>query len=133
MNNRLNTNHVHNRDLILFNDLYNEEKYLGGIRSFDGVTYEAYHELITANAIDPDDAQNCAPTAGEIGEFLRDHPNFTAHGYAVSPKRDDYRVSFEGVSCDSAYSQNDLLDFVNLFRFADEFSIEPNYLYCWFD
>ena len=124
---------VNHRDMILFDELYDEEKYFGGIRSFDGVNYDDFRELLSSNLIDPEDAQNYAPTAGEIGEFLREHPNFTAHGYAVSPMRDDYRISFEGVSCELEYSKEDMLDFVNLFRLADEFTIEPGSLYCWFD
>ena len=30
-------------------------------------------------------------------DFMKKQPDVTAHGYAVSPKRDDYRVTIEGL------------------------------------
>ena len=120
------------RDMILFGEPYDEEKYLGGIRSFEGLTAEEYRKLYAIMAIDPNDSQNSAPTAREIYEFIDEYPGFTAHGYAVSPERDDHRISFEGV--EGMYKTTEELEaFFNLFRFADNFTAGDGYAYAWFD
>ena len=120
------------RDMILFGEPYNEEKYFGGVRHFDGMTADEYSRLFAIGAIDPEDSQNCAPAAWEIYEFIKEHPSFTAHGYVVSPERDDHRISLEGV--DGTYeSIEEMQDFITLFRFADEFSISNGEAYAWFD
>ena len=121
------------RDRILFGERYESKKYSGGIRYFDDLDYDRLKTLLDQKLADLEEQHNCAPEIGEIAEFLDKHKNFTAHGYAVSPERDDFRVSLEGVECGDEYSKQDMLDFVELFRFADEFSIDDTGMYCWFD
>ena len=128
----LNRNNVNARDLILFGEKFCEDKYLGGIRRFESLSVSGLQNLLALNAIDPEEQHNCAPTTQEIYDFMKDHDNFTAHGYAVSTSRDDYRISLEGVEgfCET---RADMEDFVNMFRFADEFSISDGEAWCWFD
>ena len=122
------------RDEVLFHEPFNEDSYFGGIRHFIGLTYNKWERLLDLRVADPEERQNCAPTCGEIMEFIREHPNFTAHGYTVSPNRDDYRVSIEGVFCDPGFTTKDLIDTVNLFAGADEFDVsEEDGIYVWFD
>ena len=131
----LNKANVNKRDLILFGEDYDPRKYSGGIRYFSGLDYSGLTELFRLDVIDPDDRQNeDAPNSSEFLEFLYDHARFTAEGYAVSPERDDYCVSLEGVDCDGYFSPKDLVDFVMMFRFANEFSVDTEEgLHCWYD
>lgn len=119
------------RDNIIFGE-HNTRAYTGGIRRFENLPLGKLEELINSNFIDTRDRQNAAPTIKDIYEFMKKYPAYTAHGYAVTIKRDDYRVSLEGVSKErGADSPQELADFTELFKFADEFSTSP--MYCWFD
>lgn len=130
----LNKANVNKRDLILFGEDYDPRKYFGGIRRFTDLSYTGLKKLFDLDVVDPHERQNEAPEVAEFLEFLQDHAGFTAEGYAVSPERDDYRVSLEGVDCDEDFSLEDLVDFVMTFRFADEFSVDPEEgLHCWYD
>ena len=133
MRKELNKSNVNQRDLVLFYEPYDEKKYYGGIRHFDAISYADCQELCKLDVLNPDGRQNCAPPAKEIMEFLRLHPNFRAHGYAVSPKRDDYRVSLEGVECGPGYSLNDVWDLFRILKYPDEYSVTEDGILCWFD
>lgn len=121
------------RDQIVFGENYNSEKYMGGIRRFDYLNAEDLNKLLNLGLADPDEQQNEAPTTKEISNFLNNHQNFWAHGYVVSPERDDYRVSLEGVECGSDYDLSDVQDFFSLFKYPDEVIVEKTGMYCWFD
>lgn len=121
------------RDRIVFGESYNSDRYMGGIRRFDHLNAEDLNKLLDLGLADPDEQQNEAPTTKEIAKFLNDHQNFWAHGYVVSPERDDYRVSLEGVECGSDYDLSDVQDFFSLFKYPDEVSVEETGMYCWFD
>ena len=129
----LNRERVHQRDLVLFNEPYDESKYAGGIRHFSELYGDDLQELFRLGVIDPRDAQNCCPNVTKIAAFLKDHKNFSAHGYAVSKKRDDYRVSLEGVACGPGYSMQDVWDFFRLFKAPDEFRVDELGMRCWYD
>lgn len=129
----LNKANVHQRDLVLFHEPYDESKYPGGVRRYDGISYADCKELYDLKVLDPEERQNAAPSVREIVEFLKRHPNFRAHGYAVSPKRNDYRVSIEGVECGSGYDLEDVWDFFRVFEYPDELSVTEEGMRCWFD
>ncbi len=130
----LNKQKVNNRDMILFNEPYDAKKYnMGGIRKIESISFEDYVDLLRVGAIDPEDRQNSAPTAEEIMKFVGAHPNFYAFGYAVSPLRDDCRVSIEGVICTEEYSLEDVWDFFEVFQYPDELTIQKGLLRCWYD
>ena len=122
------------RDMLLFGETYDEKKYFGGVRRFDSLDVQTASKLLNNGFVDPDENQNGSPTASEIIDFCLEYPdNWTIHGYAVSPKRDDCRVTFEGVASNAELSIEEITDFVTLFRFADEFSIGDNGAWCWYD
>ena len=120
------------RDELLFGE-FDLDKYSGGIRRFEDLGYDDLKYLMEQRFISYGDYQNCSPCAGDIMHFMEDYTKFTAHGYAVSPNRGDYRITLEGVELTGEYDHETLLAFIEMFRFADEFDIEPYRLYCWYD
>lgn len=119
------------RDKLIFGEV-NPEAYSGGIRYFDSMTLATIQDLFAKGFINADDKQNDAPNAGEIKAFIERYPEYTAHGYAVSPTRWDYRVTFEGVTKDApADSVEELKDFTELFKDAEE--INTAIMDCWYD
>lgn len=115
----------------------------GFIKDYDllyyaGLTAEGLKLLIEKGYADPEDRQNSAPSIGEFLEFMKAHPRFGAHGYIVTPERDDYRVSVEGLSCCGADIE-DIVAFTNEYAHADEFSIDQSeegegyVCRCWYD
>ena len=123
---------VATRDKIIFGE-YEEKKYIGGLRHFENLTLENLQKLVKENFACTEDKQNDCPTIGEVMEFMTKYPNYTAHGYVVSIKREAYRVSIEGVSKDgAAESAEELKDFKTLFSKADEL-VTGVQMYCWFD
>ncbi len=124
---------IKTRDTLIFGK-FEPDKYAGGIRRFENVSFEVLDRLITEKFCDPNDCQNCAPSIRLIHGFMEKHPGYAAHGYAVELPRKDYRVSIEGVTKDTGYaSVKELEDFVNLFHDADDFEAGPEGMYCWFD
>lgn len=121
------------RDQMVFGENYDKTKYPGGVRYFDRLDAKTLRTLLYKKLADPAEQQNDAPPVSEIAEFLDGHPNFWAHGYAVSPERDDHRISLEGVECGSDYDLSDVQDFFSLFKYPDEVSVEKTGMYCWFD
>ena len=106
---------------------------IGGTERFKDVPLKALRMLVDLNLADPEDAQNDAPTLREFIKFMEKYPQCMAHGYAVSPNRDDYRVTIEGLSCRKECVTEELKDdFIEMFRCADEFSIKDG-LRCWYD
>lgn len=119
------------RDSML-NDVYGNKQEAYDIFRFDGVTADTLQKLVDLKYADPDEYQNEAPPIGEILEFLKENPDFTAHGYAVTARRDDYRISLEGVEGNSR-DFDQISRFMNMFRFADEFETGIGYQRAWFD
>lgn len=108
----------------------------GGIRKFKNATVEQIKTLIDENFLAPSDRQNFSPTAGEFLDFMQNYPEVRAHGYVVSPDRDDYRVTIEGLECPEFKLTEDsfglYINFVKLCRHADELEINSE-LYSWWD
>ena len=121
------------RDSILFSET---PSFGGGIGRFFGLSLENLEKLINQNFIELDDCQNDAPSVNEIYMFMKMYPTVTAHGYAVTKERSDYRVSLEGVECTdpgTICDPNFMRDFTNTFRHADEFSLTSEIASCWYD
>lgn len=129
----LDKKNVDERDKIIFGEKYKQNKYLGGCRSFSDLDVDALKQLIDMNFIDLEECQNFSPSVEEFYEFMKSHPCITCHGYAVSPERSDYRVTIEGLEYIGIVTMEMLVDFVDMFREADEFSVSTNGLYCWYD
>ena len=121
---------IRRRDTLIFG------KYWPGydVKRFEGISVDTLETLIQEGFADPEEAQNCAPSTQEFLEFMRQYPGYKAHGYVISEKRHDCRVSIEGVvKGRSCASDKELMAFVAMFRYADEFEIGPDGMYCWFD
>ena len=108
-------------------------KYLGGCQSFEQLTLDRLILLLDEGFIDPEEYQNCSPDTMEFKAFLDAYPEATVHGYMVSPQRDDYRITIEGMEYHGEVSKQMLYDFIEMFRTADDFTFHDDYLYCWFD
>lgn len=103
------------------------------ILKYYGLTAEALDTLIEEHFADENERQNSAPTIGTIRKFLHAHPSFTAHGYIVTPNREDYRVSIEGVESDKS-TPEEIKAFTKIFHRADDFVIGGDgSCYCWYD
>ncbi len=122
------------RDEIIFGE-YDKSKYSGGCRRFEGLDVEILNKLVDLDFLELDECQNNSPTTEEFIIFMEQYDGYTAHGYTIIDSRGDYRVTIEGIekSSDDCISNDELIDFVDTFRFADELTIEKFVLYCWYD
>jgi hypothetical protein len=71
--------------------------YVGGVASFDDLDAAELAWLLNEKFIDPDDAQNAAPSVWLIFRFLCEHPTVRASGYVVSLERLDYRTAIDDI------------------------------------
>lgn len=106
---------------------------IGKIIKFKNLSFNKLKTLKQQNFLDPNETQNDSPTIQEIMDFMEINPKFTAHGYAISPNRDDYRISIEGVYLQGGYTKKELKNFTKLFNDADDFQIKDTELYAWYD
>lgn len=97
------------------------------------ISLEQLLELKKEGLIDLDEYQNNSPTVAEFIDFLTDYPKFNAHGYIVTPEREDSRVSLEGLEVEEELTTDEILAFSNKFHLADEFEVQRNYARCWWD
>lgn len=122
------------RDALLFQDLYRPEKYSCGTREFSLVDVNTLLVLTEGGFLDLSDRQNeVAPSIGEIIDFMKKHKGFYVAGYAVSPNRDDYRISIDTIFKHKKIFKYDIRDFNRLFGDADVYSCKNNFLYAWYD
>ena len=124
------------RDEIIFG-AYKKEKYSGGVRRFN-CSRETILNLLEEDFISPDECQNCSPYVKDFVEYTEGIDETKFECYAVSPDRDDYRVSIEGVDFiipDTDYDKVTMA--VDISRSADEFSFEHAktnyYIHAWWD
>lgn len=123
---------IEERDKIIFRS-YDPDKYMGGVRNFEYMTADTLSWLLEEHYADPEERQNDSPSIQEFFDYVCCHPGFTLHGYAVSDKRPDYRITITGVdSADAEYTYEDVEEFKKKFGNADELETE-NGLYCWYD
>jgi hypothetical protein len=124
------------RDEIIFKD--SRPNYAGGIIRVELTEYQL-DQLFEEKFIDPKGTQNYSPSNKEIYDFIRKSPiPFKALAYTVSPEREDYRVSLEGVTFTAKgyteiYTKADLIHFFDTFKYADELKITEDILYAWYD
>lgn len=105
----------------------------GQITRFSKVNYFTLKQLIDEDFLKINDSWNNAPEVEVFLDFLRENSQFTCHGYAVNPEREDYRISIEGVHFEGDVTLDLVVPFVNNFRHADEFIVTKDKLYCWYD
>jgi len=119
------------RDELL--NLINEQYECGGIVSFDNLDVETFKKLLDEDFVDPNRRQNYSPTAYEFYEFMVKYPQLKAIGYAVSPKRSDYRISIEGLICSDDISDELKIEFKEFCEEADELMVKTTRLRAWWD
>jgi len=114
----------------------NTKEGIGGIVRFKNLSFDQVKQLMEEKFLNPDDQQNSAPTCGEFFSLISKHPQMRAHGYAVTPNREDYRVSIEGVEFRGLITE-EIKDSIIKYELNDadvfELSIREGYLYCWWD
>ena len=150
------------RDQIIFGEPYNgnvkpdfksksfddflklvNKYYSGGVRRFDELTIEKLKELIDKKFIDEEEQQNEGPTIKKflaVASKIKENDSSAEiffHGYAVSPDRDDYRVSIDAITV-STENYNIIVDKIyeplrEMCSNADDLDIDENELYAWWD
>ncbi len=125
------------REQMIFNRQYSSDYYrYGGICHFEHLTYETARELLERGFISPEDRQNEAPRAEDFIRFMAEHEpeRWFLHGYAVSPAREDVRISIEGIGSIGSLSDHDMVDFLRTFSSADSlFAEDGRPVFCWYD
>ncbi len=99
---------------------------------FEGLSYKDLLTCIKKGWADPEETQNSSPSIQELADFLKDNPAFKAHGYVVSPRREDRRISLEGVKAYKRPSPRSVQAFLKMFRQADECDVVMPYR-AWYD
>ena len=107
---------------------------IGGTERFEGMTLKVINELVRNNFLDLAHSFNNSPTMGYFKNFMEKYPNegLTAHGYQISPEREDYDVSIEGLEASST-NAGFISDFAKTFSNADELDSECGKQRCWYD
>lgn len=126
------------RDTIIFgNPIDWQNCCLSGIHSFEALTVDQLQELLDRGFADPTERQNFSPTIGELFQFGQSQKikgfDWTFQGYVVSPNREDYRVSIDGIEWRGDACYQIIADFEVIAQNADELNIEPNFLRAWWD
>lgn len=104
-----------------------------GISRLKGVPLNVLEKLIVHGFVRLGEWNSCAGVQNLFLPFLLRHPDFTAHGYAVSKERQDSRIVIEGIECDAPMTMETVIDFANTFHRADEFSLSSSRARCWYD
>ena len=125
---------IEERDKIIFErEIDWDQEGSGGIMRFRELDIVQLEQLNEKGLLDLEDYQNDSPSVKEFMAFMKKYPAVTAIGYVVSPKRDDVRVSLEGIECEQAEVTPELKDdFIEMCRYADELEIKKG-LYAWWD
>lgn len=124
------------RELLVFGEELDMEKYkYGGTRGFSEMAPETARKLMELGYLDPEETQNCSPEAEYMVQFCEEMGDgWTLHGYVVSPKRCDCRITFEGVESDTLCTAEEAIKFMRAFRYADEVCADIGTMaYCWYD
>lgn len=126
------------RDEIIFGE-YDDSRYkLGGCAHAD-IDYETLKTLVDEDFIDMDENQNWSPSTKDfldMSDGFKDNVSFEI--YAISPQREDYRVTIEGINVEVPETDIDsFIYFIQNLRSADEFNIYNNndkfYIHAWWD
>ena len=111
------------------------ENFLKGeydIYHFEDMDVHVAKQCVIRGWLDLNEKQNDSPTVGEIIKFMESNPSFSAHGYIVSGNREDTRISFEGVKATMTPEKHEIVNYIDMFRTADEFDAEFPFR-AWFD
>lgn len=134
----LNVKRLSNMNEFRYNDDWELRNQILGLKpqdyaAFENVGLETLQRLVELKFLNPEETQNASPTAQEFMDFMSDFPQCSAHGYAISRKRPDYRVTLEGLFCKAEDVTKDLRSaFSEEFADADELDVDHD-LRCWWD
>ena len=118
------------RDIILYEIIPDWDA--TSLQRFENINVLQLRELVKLEQAVLSSRHNDSPTIEEFILFMEKYPNTTAHGFAKAPQAKE-TISVEGIEYKGEYNKEQLRDFINLCRHADEFIVEDNILYCWFD
>lgn len=125
---------ISERDKML-SKYFIDKEYMGGIRRFEKVPLEVVVKLVSKGFLKPHERQNLSPSTIEFIKFAKEWKKqgieILFHGYVVSKKRDDCRITLEGMQTKEDYTDNKKF-LASWFRFAitaDDLSAN----YCWWD
>ncbi len=131
-----NTDHQ-TRDAIIFGTRLQWSEVFGGANNFYELTVDQLQQLINQGFASPIEKQNNSPMIAEFLTFARIQASrgfeFTFEGYAISPFREDYRVSIDGIVFNGTCSNQLIAEFQDFVGSPDELDIKPNYLRAWWD
>lgn len=99
-----------------------------GFMSWGGVKADKLRSLIEDGLLDEDDTQNGSPSFGTMVEYAEKYPDAYLHGYYTGDN-----IGIEGVGYSGKMSTEAVYDFVYHFRDADEFDLDEEGAYCWYD
>jgi hypothetical protein len=104
-----------------------------GFGHYHNLPVEAVQQLLQERFLDPANRQNDSSPTHVFFDFMKRFPGVTAHGYIIGPERDDYRVAIEGIAYRGPISSEMRQEATKLFGAADEFILEGDTLYVWYD
>lgn len=107
----------------------------GYIKHFKGLDLEKIRTLLKEGLIDPNGSHSGTHAAWEYLEFMETYPEskWTVQGYVTSPDCRDCGVFIIGCQKKGLSDIRELADFVTLFYDADIFTIDEDFLFCWYD
>ena len=134
------------RDKLIFGENYAQlTKIFTSINYFADLSIERLQELIDLKFADPKERQNEAPTNLQMLNFGKkitekyENISIRYHGYAVSPQREDYRISIEAIEIIISDEFNPELrqqlkkDFTKFAKLADTKTFNGTSFYAWWD
>lgn len=129
------------RDQLIYGRILQPDEVFGGLASFSiglyacgtPINVSIAEQLVENGWLDPEDRQNNSPSAGEFIKFCKQYPQVKLIGYTIVPERDDCRTSIEGLFCDHDINQDLISAFSELYYDADEFEVNDETLYAWWD
>ena len=125
------------RDIIIFGNPVEWDEDLNDIKPFYQLSLAQLQQLIEQGFANPAAQQNNSPTIQAFLEFAQAQASkgfqFAFEGYAISPFRDDYRVSVEGIIYRGNYPYQMLVEFYEFVGEPDEIDVQSHYLRAWWD
>jgi hypothetical protein len=127
------------RDLIL-KGFFTDKDYIGGSRRFSNLPLELLELILLENHTDHNEKHNNAPSIRDLIIFAKQMSEkgyyFFFGGYAISPKRDDYRVSVDTINIkyyfdNSNHLNNKIIE--KFFKDADEKDLDNGSMRFWYD
>lgn len=103
---------------------------------FEGVPFDVITTLINKGYLRLEDYRYSRPEMSELIMFAMKHKpeNWRFRGHAVDAERNDEGIVIEGIRSIKPLDKDDLIDFLQEFRLADELIVEDdNTVDCWFN